>query len=42
MVHWGRELMSEAKYYHTVSMGDDPYRIHRAARSLKHLRELVR
>ena len=42
MVHWGRELMSEAKYYHTVSMGDDPYRIRRAARSLKHLRELVR
>ena len=31
MVHWGRELMSEAKYYHTVSMWDDPYRIRRAA-----------
>jgi sugar phosphate isomerase/epimerase len=30
MVHWGRELMSEAKYYHTVSMWDDPYRIRRA------------
>jgi sugar phosphate isomerase/epimerase len=27
MVHWGRELMSEAHYYHTVSMWDDPYRI---------------
>ena len=24
MVHWGRELMSEAGYYHTVSMWDDP------------------
>ncbi len=31
MVHWGRELMSEAKYYHTVSMWDDPLRIRRAA-----------
>jgi len=31
MVHWGRELMSEAGYYHTVSMFDDPYRIRRAA-----------
>jgi len=31
MVHWGRELMSEAHYYHTVSMWDDPYRIRRAA-----------
>lgn len=31
MVHWGRELMSEANYYHTVSMWDDPYRIRRAA-----------
>ncbi len=31
MVHWGRELMSEARYYHTVSMWDDPYRIRRAA-----------
>ena len=27
MVHFGRELMSEAGYYHTVSMLDDPYRI---------------
>ncbi len=31
MVHWGRELMSEAHYYHTVSMWDDPYRIRSAA-----------
>ena len=29
-VHWGRELMSEAGYYATVSMLDDPYRIKRA------------
>jgi sugar phosphate isomerase/epimerase len=27
MVHFGRELMSEAGYYHTVSMWDDPWRI---------------
>lgn len=27
MVHWGRELMSEAGYFHSVSMLDDPYRI---------------
>jgi len=26
MVHFGRELMSEAGYFHTVSMFDDPYR----------------
>lgn len=24
MVHWGRELMSEAGYFHTVSMWEDP------------------
>jgi sugar phosphate isomerase/epimerase len=24
MVHWGRELMSEARYYHTRSLFDDP------------------
>lgn len=30
MVHFGRELMSEAHYYHTVSMFDDPYRMKRA------------
>lgn len=29
-VHWGRELMSEAGYFMTVSMLDDPYRIKRA------------
>ncbi len=27
MVHFGRELMSEAGYFHTVSMFDDPFRI---------------
>jgi sugar phosphate isomerase/epimerase len=31
MVHFGRELMSEAGYYHTVSLFDDPYRVRRAA-----------
>jgi sugar phosphate isomerase/epimerase len=31
MVHFGRELMSEARYYHTVSLFDDPYRMKRAA-----------
>ncbi len=30
MVHWGRELLSEAGYFHSVSMFDDPYRIRRA------------
>lgn len=30
MVHYGRELMSEAGYFHTVSMFDDPYRIKEA------------
>lgn len=30
MVHWGRELMSEAGYFHSVSMLDDPYRIRNA------------
>jgi len=30
MVHWGRELLSEAGYFHSVSMLDDPYRINRA------------
>jgi sugar phosphate isomerase/epimerase len=29
-VHWGRELMSEAGYYATVSMLDDPLRVKRA------------
>ena len=30
MVHWGRELLSEGGYFHSVSMLDDPYRIKRA------------
>lgn len=30
MVHWGRELLSEAGYFHSVSMLDDPYRLLRA------------
>jgi sugar phosphate isomerase/epimerase len=30
MVHWGRELLSEAGYFHSVSMLDDPLRIRRA------------
>ena len=29
MVHWGRELLSEARYFHSVSMLDDPMRIKR-------------
>jgi sugar phosphate isomerase/epimerase len=31
MVHWGRELLSSAGYFHTVSMLDDPNRVRRAA-----------
>ncbi|MCC6696455.1 MAG: sugar phosphate isomerase/epimerase [Candidatus Hydrogenedentes bacterium] len=30
MVHLGRELLSEAGYFHSVSMLDDPYRVKRA------------
>lgn len=30
MVHWGRELLSEAGYFHSVSMLDDPIRIKNA------------
>ncbi len=30
MLHWGRELLSEAGYFHSVSMLDDPLRIKRA------------
>ena len=30
MVHWGRELLSEAGYFHSVSMLDDPWRIRKA------------
>jgi sugar phosphate isomerase/epimerase len=33
MVHWGRELLSEAGYFHSVSMLDDPLRIKRACAS---------
>ena len=29
MVHWGRELLSEAGYFHSVSMLDDPLRLKR-------------
>lgn len=31
MVHWGRELLSAAGYYHTISMLDDPLRIRDSA-----------
>lgn len=31
MVHWGRELLSAAGYYHTISMLDDPFRVRDAA-----------
>jgi sugar phosphate isomerase/epimerase len=27
MVHWGLELLSEARYFHSVSMVDDPFRV---------------
>ncbi len=30
MVHWGRELLSEAGYFHSVSMLDDPNRVKQA------------
>ena len=30
MVHLGRDLLSEAGYFHSVSMWDDPYRVKRA------------
>lgn len=30
MLHWGRELLSEAGYFHSISMLDDPYRVSRA------------
>ena len=30
MLHWGRELLSEAGYFHSVSMLDDPLRVTRA------------
>jgi sugar phosphate isomerase/epimerase len=31
MVHWGRELLSAAGYFHSVSMLDDPFRVRSAA-----------
>ncbi|MBM3840821.1 MAG: sugar phosphate isomerase/epimerase [Verrucomicrobia bacterium] len=34
MVHWGRELLSEAGYFHSVSMFDDPLRIRRACEAV--------
>ncbi|GAF71479.1 unnamed protein product, partial [marine sediment metagenome] len=33
MVHWGRELLSEAGYFHSVSMLDDPLRVSRTCES---------
>lgn len=33
MVHWGRELLSEAGYFHSVSMLDDPLRVKRSCES---------
>jgi len=30
MLHWGRELLSEAGYFHSVSMLDDPFRVKNA------------
>lgn len=33
MVHWGRELLSEAGYFHSVSLLDDPLRVKRACAS---------
>ena len=30
MVHWGREVLSEAGYFHSVSMWDDPWRVRAA------------
>ncbi len=35
MVHWGRELLSEAGYFHSVSMLDDPYRVRRACQAAR-------
>ncbi|MBN1844797.1 MAG: sugar phosphate isomerase/epimerase [Sedimentisphaerales bacterium] len=35
MVHWGRELLSEAGYFHSVSMLDDPYRVKRACQKAR-------
>src|SRR3974390_1125747 len=35
MGQWGRELLSEARYFHSVSMLDDPLRIRRACEKAK-------
>jgi sugar phosphate isomerase/epimerase len=35
MLHWGRELLSEAGYFHSVSMLDDPLRVKRACEQHK-------
>ena len=35
MVHWGRELLSEAGYFHSVSMWNDPFRIRDCCREHK-------
>jgi sugar phosphate isomerase/epimerase len=35
MLHWGRELLSEAGYFHSVSMLDDPLRVKRACEQNK-------
>ncbi len=35
MVHWGRELLSEAGYFHSVSLLDDPLRVRRACERSK-------
>ncbi len=34
MVHLGRELLSEARYFHSVSMLDDPLRVKRACENV--------
>jgi sugar phosphate isomerase/epimerase len=31
MVHWGRELLSAAGYFHTISMLEDPFRVRSVA-----------
>lgn len=35
MVHWGRELLSEAGYFHSVSMLDDPLRVKNACKKAR-------
>ncbi len=36
LVHWGRELLSEAGYFHSVSMLDDPFRIRASGQGQAH------